>query len=70
MPLADFLAGDLWLAFRDLDTTEGGPWVRKPNVPSPEKMGEAYIDWRDAKDPGRLTWPYAVEWIRVVNSSD
>lgn len=66
MPLADFLAGDPWLAFRDLDAADGEAWIRRPKAPSPEKMGKAYVVWRNAKNPGKLTWPYAIERIRVV----
>lgn len=66
MPLIDFLAGDPWLAFRDLDAPDGAAWFANPKGPPPEKMGRAYVVWRGADRPDSLTWPYAVERIRVT----
>lgn len=70
MLLDDFFAGDPWLAFRDADAREGEAWVQQSKGPSPEKMGKAYVIWRDAEKPGELTWPYAVERIRVVKRDE
>ncbi|MEQ8847655.1 TIGR03792 family protein [Botrimarina sp.] len=65
MPLGQFLAGGAWLAFRDADASPGEAWVKTARGPAPEKMGRAYVVWPDAKAPGELTWPYAVERIRI-----
>lgn len=66
MPLEAFLSERAWLAFRDLDAPSGGQWGTYGAGPPAAKMGRCYIVWPDAERPEALTWPYAVERIRVV----
>lgn len=70
MPLDRALAGDAWIAFRDLEAADGESWVTRNNGPSPAKMGRAYLIWPDFDDPASVTWPYGIQRLRLVTQSE